>query len=169
MIAPVQRLANGKARAHQTLHQAALRIVAMRQSGMEDPDIARVLGISVKCIAPYLYKAGKRGYLSFDDPKDTVEYRMMHKVVRNLDAMLDSPEILSKGERSVKQEVTLEVAKGTLFKRFEAAPAVSAPQTIVAIRIETPPGPAQAMREDAAGGVPAYVDAETVSRAQAPS
>ena len=135
----------------------------MRQTGMVDADIAKVLGISEKCISPYLYKAGKRGHLAFDDPKDTVEYQMMHKVVRNLDAMLDDPTILSKGERSVKQEVTLEVAKGTLFKRFEPAPAVATSQTIVAIKIETPPGPPQAVREDTMGGTPAYVEAEPVA------
>jgi hypothetical protein len=64
----------------------------------------------------------------------------------------------------VKQEATMELLKGTMFKSFDqvAAPTV-ATQNVVSLQIVMPTGPLQQMREETTGGVPAYVlDAEVV-------
>jgi hypothetical protein len=76
--------------------------------------------------------------------------------------MLDSEEILPAGMKRVKHEATLETMKGTMFKRFDKATVSEAPSTVVAIKIEMPTGPAQQIREDTVGGVPAHIDGETV-------
>jgi hypothetical protein len=134
----------------------ALQAIAMRIAGMEDPDIAKALGISVKSISPYIYRAGKNGWLDIDNPKMRMQYQVMHKVVRNLDEMLDSP------DPGIKERITVEAAKGTVFKEFGEQQQQAPVQTVVAIRIDMPAGPTQEMRDDTTGGTPAYVDAEKV-------
>lgn len=130
----------------------ALQAIAMRIAGMEDPDICKALGISEKSISPYIYRAGKNGWLDIDNPKARMQYQVVHKVVRNLDEMLDS------SDPGVRERITVETAKGTLFKDFGEQQQAPTQQTIVAVRVEMPTGPQQQMRDDTTGGVPAYVD-----------
>lgn len=147
-----------KSPASSKMRRTALRIVAMRAAGISDPEIAVALGLSPKSITPYVYRAGKNGWLNFFDPHHEMEYRLLHKVVRNLDQMLDSDQVLQKGDKSVRMEATLEAAKGTLFKRYDQTVAAPPPSTMVAIKIEMPQGPPQVMREETFGGVPNYID-----------
>lgn len=139
----------------------ALQIIAMRIAGMADSDIATALDISPKTISPYVYRAGKNGWLDLDNPKDRLQYQVMHKVVRNLEQSLDSQAILQTGMKE-STAVALKVAEGTVFKQFNDTPTGPVQQAIVAIKIEMPQGPPHVMREDTVGGTPAYLDAESV-------
>lgn len=136
------------------IRTSAMQIIAMRISGMGDEEIAAALNLSQRSLSSYLYKAGKNGWLNIDNPKDRLEYQVLHKVVRNIDDMLDSP------DPEVKQQVTMETAKGTIFKSFGEQMQQLAPSTLVAIKIEMPPGPPQVIRAETTGGLPAYVDAQ---------
>ena len=136
----------------------SLQIIAMRIAGMEDEEIAKSLGISPKSIGPYVYRAGKNGWLNIDNPKERIEYSVMHKAVSNLEAMLVDDTLAT--NKTVKHETTMKLLEGTVFKQFGEPAVANTQQTMVAIKIEMPTGPAQLIREDTTGGRPAYVDAE---------
>lgn len=142
------------------VRQKALAIMAMRLAGHANDAIAAELGLSEKSLNQYLWMAGKRGWIprkkGFADPKDDMEFSLAHKVVRNLDSLLDSE------DNETKKEVTLEVAKGTLFKRFGEQAVVAPPSTVLAIRIEMPPGPTQEIREGTTGGRGRWIEATIV-------
>ena len=137
----------------------AMQIIAMRISGMSDDEIAPLLNISRRSIAPYVYRAGKNGWLTLDQPKDRIEFELLHKVVDNLNDGLQSSAILNTG-MPVKTVVALKIAEGTVFKQFSEPATQQIAQTAVAIRIEMPAGAGQQIREDTTGGVPAYIDVE---------
>ncbi len=138
----------------------AMQMIAMRISGMEDDEIAKTLGLSRGCISPYIYRAGKNGWLDLDRAKDRLEYQLLHKVVRNLDQALDSNAVLQTGMKE-STAVALKVAEGTVFKQFGEQQTQTPQQTVVAVRIEMPAGERQQMREDTTGGLPAYcIEAE---------
>lgn len=136
-----------------------MQIIAMRIAGMADDEIATTLQISRKSISPYIYRATKNGWLDLDDPKDRLQFQLMHKVVANLAEGLDSPNTLQTGMRE-RTAVALKVAEGTVFKQFQEQNAPQLQQTIVAIRVEMPEGGLQQIREDTTGGEPAYVEAQ---------
>lgn len=140
----------------------AMQIIAMRLSGMEDAQIAKEMGISEKSISPYVYRATRNGWLDIDyDPKQRLQFQLMHKVVRNIEEGLDSPRILATGmlERTA---VTLKVAEHTLFKEFDNQAPQETRSTIVQVNVVMPDGPRQTIRADTTGGTPAYIDAEVV-------
>lgn len=138
----------------------ALQIIAMRIAGMEDAEIAKALDISEKSISPYVYRAGKNGWLDLDNPKERMQFQVVHKAVRNIDAALDNNDSVLASGMKVKDAVALKVAEMTIGKQFDQQQTGPTAQTIVAIRIEMPPGAPQSMREDTTGGLPAYVDAD---------
>ncbi len=137
----------------------ALKIQAMRMQGIDDDAIARALDISPKSISPYLYRAGRNGWLAEDDPKNRLEYQVLHKVVRNLDEGLDSTATLQTG-MPVKTAVALKVAEGTLFQKANVGgPTVV--QTAISIKIEgAPAGAAATFDTSDLGGTPAFVEGE---------
>jgi hypothetical protein len=133
-----------------------MTILTMRVAGLSDEDIAKDMGLSQGTIRNYLYLAGRNGWLTAEaisNPVDTIEYSMLHKVVRNLDASLDSED---KDERA---RVTDKLFDATLAKHW--APVAAGPQqTLVAIRIEHPAGPPQQVREGTVQGLSAWTDGE---------
>ncbi len=142
------------------IRRIALLICAMRMNGMEDEEIAKHLGISKNSVRPYVYRAGKNGWLNLDNPRERVEYQLMNKAVDNLSDMLDDDTPVT--EKKIRHEATMEVMKGTIFKTFDQKEVQQLPQqTVVAVKIEMPSGPPQQMRSDTIGGVPAYLDGET--------
>lgn len=141
-----------------------MQIIAMRISGMSDQEIAQGLGISEKSISPYVYRATKNGWLDIDDPTQKLEYQLMHKVVRNLDTSLDDGIRHVTSGMPVGTQVALEMAKGTLFKKYDAETGAGPATTIVAVKIEMPDGPRPQVRAgNDVGGVPAHVDAEILN------
>jgi hypothetical protein len=155
--------------ANGVVRKKALAIVAMRLAGYDTAEIAEDLRISKRSVRQYLWIAGKHGWLAqgvhgtLADPRDRLEFEIGHKVVRNLDQMLDS------SDPAVRHEATLEAAKGTIFKAYDQQALVSAPNTnVLSIRVELPPGAQSGMRADAISGTAAYVEGE-VNDAPAPA
>lgn len=140
------------------IKKTAMKILAMRLRGFPDTEIATALGLaSSSVVRGYIHRAYRNGWLTddLDNPKDKIEYEIGHKLVRNMHEALDSPDT----ER--RDKMTVEVAKGTLFKQFDQQTgSVAQPLNVLAIKIEMPEGTPQKVREGTIGGRPAFVDAE---------
>lgn len=138
----------------------AMQIIAMRLSGMEDPAIAKALNMSEKSISPYVYRATKNGWLDIDyDPKERLQFQVMHRVVKELEAGLDDSQRMNTGMK-VRTAVALKMAEGTVFKSFGDQQQHQQASTVVAVQVVMPEGPRQTIRADTTGGAPAYIDAE---------
>ena len=98
------------------------------EPGIKQFDIAKKMGISASTLSGYVYRATKAGWLIFDDPLERIEHEIIPKVVDNLNFFLDAKD----------KTVTIETAKGTIFKQYQDSKGISdAPQTILALKIET--------------------------------
>lgn len=148
--------------ANSSIRAKAIKIVAMRTAGLEDAEIAQIMKVTKQTIRNYVYIAARHEWLNLADPKQQLEYQVMHKVVRNLDDALDDEERNRNTGVKVKTEVAMRVAEGTIFKQFEQQLAPQQAQSVVAIQIVMPPGAKQEIREDTVQGVAAYVEGETV-------
>ena len=105
--------------------------LAIRQDKPElkDKDIAAILGISPRTLTGYIQTAHREGWLSFPEALDQIEYSIIPKTLENLEGFLQNKD----------KQVTIEVAKGTIFKSYAQAKGVNeAPQTILALKIEMP-------------------------------
>lgn len=139
----------------------AMQIIAMRLSGMDDPAIAKALNISENSVSPYVYRATKNGWLDIDyDPKERIQFQVMHKVVQRLEEGLEDGARMNTGMR-VRQAVALKMFEGTLAKQFDQQQKEQAATTVVAVQVVMPDGPRQTVRAETTGGTPAYIDAET--------
>ena len=99
------------------------------EPNLSNADIARKIGISPKTMYGYLSRAARQGWLKFDDPMSRLEFEIMPKATDNLSYFLDARD----------RTVTIEVAKGTLFKQFQESQGISdAPKTILALKLELP-------------------------------
>lgn len=144
-------------------YETTMKILAMRTAGIEDKTIADTLGISPQTVWNYCYIAGKQGWADdFANAKDQIEFRIMPKVVRELERGLDDTQRHVTSGMTVGQQMALQIAAGTVFKRFEQAATEHQISNIVAIRIEHVGGGIVDVREGNTGGVPAYQDGETV-------
>lgn len=142
------------------VRKTAMRILALRLHGMADDDIAKAVGLSnAGTVRSYIYKAGKNGWLSEEivNPKDAIEFDLMHKVVRNMSEALDSP------DEERRDKMTVKVAEGTIFKTFDADAAAKAPPlTAIMVNVQMPEGIVPQVREGAVVGKPSYVDGEVI-------
>jgi hypothetical protein len=145
-------------------YEQAMKIFAMRAAGIPDKEIAASLKINDQSLWNICYIAGKNGWVSdqLARAKDVVEFQIMPKVLRELELGLGDSHRNEKTGMQVKTLVALRVAENTVFKTFEQTGGGIVAQNVIAIRIETLPGPPQVMREGTIGGVPAYQDAEVV-------
>lgn len=97
-------------------------------------DAAQRLGIHPSTLSSDISKALKDGWLKLTDPLDQVEHLIIPKVLENLNYFLDARD----------QKVTIETAKGTIFKVFQDSKGINdAPQTVLAIKMEQPDTSAQ--------------------------
>lgn len=142
-----------------SVRKTVIKIIALRTRGLSMAECATALGLSHNTVTAYMYKAGKNGWLeNLDDPKDAIEYDVIHKVVRNLHEALDS----SDEER--RDKMTIEVAKGTAFKKFDPQQSDVRPAlTMIAVRVETPTGEPLKIREGAIVGSPSFVEGQVVN------
>ena len=121
------------------IREHAMRIIALRLGGMEDPEIAAYLKLSPNSISAYVHRASRNGWLSsFNSAKETIEYGLTHKVLRNLDEALDDDTRPMSGGFKNKTAVALKIAEGTIFKSFAEAENAPSQQTAISIRIEQP-------------------------------
>jgi len=90
--------------------------------------IAEKMGISRNTLYGIISKATKEGWLRFDDPMDRIENEIIPKTLDNLSHFLDSKD----------RTVTIETAKGTIFKQFQESKGVGDNKPmILALKIET--------------------------------
>lgn len=98
---------------------------------LTNADIARKMGIAPGTLTSILYKATRAGWLTFEDPLQKIEYNIIPQVVENLDYFLKQRD----------KTVTIETAKGTIFKDYQEKHGLNEqPQTVLAIKIEKPEG-----------------------------
>ena len=139
----------------------AMHILSMRMAGFTNPEIAKAVELSERSVRQYLYLAGKNGWLadkSFADPKDKIEFGTLHKVVRNLDEMLDDTNL----ER--RDGATLHLAKGVLYKKFENEGAQTQAPPALMVKIEFADGAPKEPPAVLVGGVPRFIEGEVVKR-----
>ena len=138
----------------------ALSIMAMRAAGKSDEEIAGELGISLKSISPYVYRAAKNGWITAETPGDRLRYELLHKTIDRLsEGLEDGARHATTGMR-VRTTVALELAKGTMLKEFDQASNAPAASTVVAVQVVMPAGPTQTMRDDTSGGTPLVVEGQ---------
>lgn len=90
-------------------------------------DISKKLGLSPRTLSCYISRAVQEGWLRFDDPLSRLEFSIIPKTLDNLEHLLKDGD----------KQVTIEVAKGTIFKDYAAAKGISdAPTTVLALKIE---------------------------------
>ena len=95
-------------------------------------EIAAKMGISRSGLNDIVKQGRDTGLLVFDDPMDQIEYEIIPKVLDNLNFYLDAKD----------KAVTIEAAKGTIFRSYQEARGISENnQTVIALKIETAGGP----------------------------
>jgi hypothetical protein len=115
------------------------RIVEWLKLRAEDPNItqtdaARKMGIAPKTLSAHISHATQQGWLKHIDPLARIEHEVVPKVLDNLNYYLDQRD----------KAVTLETAKGTVFKTFQESKGISdAPKTVLALKIELPDHPSE--------------------------
>ena len=111
-----------------------LQFIAIRNAepNLTHADIARKLGLAPKSLYTLISKATREGWLIFSDPVSRIENEIIPKVVDNLSHYLDLKD----------KQVTIETAKGTIFKKYAEENGINEiPQTILALKIEKADGP----------------------------
>lgn len=142
-------------------YERCMQILAMRTAGIEDKDIASNLGLSMQTVWNYCYIAGKNGWAeTFANAKDQIEFAIMPKVVRELEAGLDDTARHQTSGMQVKTAVALKIAEMTIAKKFGDVGSQQAPNNVIAIRIEMAPGQQAEIRAGSISGTPAYSDGE---------
>lgn len=100
------------------------------EPGISNKEVARRLGITSGTLNSMIHKASKEGWLVFEDPLSRIEYEIVPKVVENLNYFLDQRD----------KTVTIEAAKGTIFKVFQEAKGLNeGSTTVLALKIEAAP------------------------------
>lgn len=103
--------------------------IAIRASEphLRQKDIAERMGIKAHTLNNLIQNAQKKGWLVFDNPLDKIEYQIVPKVVDNLIEFLDQKD----------KTVTLETAKGTIFRQYQASKGIQDVQNnVLALKIE---------------------------------
>lgn len=173
--APPRRKSVFKMPKDSLVRKKVLAIIALKTAGYSHEQIAKEMGVTRATISTYLWRANraaqdgwlkdeKTGRSLLDDPTERIEYELTNKVVDNLAAMLNSEQILERGQKSVKMEATFEMAKGVLFEKFKKSPeGVSNAINALKIEIVMPSTGGNTARADSMGGEPIrYVDADIV-------
>lgn len=94
-------------------------------------DASAKLGIHRSTLHAIINRGTKAGWLRFDDPLARIEHQIIPKVIDNLNHFLD--------ERD--KTVTIETAKGTIFKAYQESKGINeGAKTVLALKIEMPEG-----------------------------
>jgi hypothetical protein len=149
-------------------YEQAMKVLAMRTAGCTTDQIADALKCGTQHVHNLVQLAGKNGWMTeqLATAKDVVEYQIMPKVLRELEAGLDDGHRNEKTGMQVKTLVALKVAENTVFKSFDQVQAGAQTNNGLSITINMPPGPPQTVREGTVSGAPAYVDGEVLDVGQ---
>mgnify|MGYP001570165048 CR=1 FL=1 len=134
----------------------ALKILAFRAQGMTYEELAPLVGYKTGASAcTALSHAVRRGFITkqeIDIPEDRMEAVIKPKVVDNLETLLDSPDL------ETKREVTLKTMKHV----FAEAGAQQQVQQVTAIQVNVvmPDGPVKDIRPGTVGGMPVVIAME---------
>lgn len=102
--------------------------IRLKNPELKNMEIAKMLGIAPGTLKALIVQANREGWLKFDNPIERIDFEIIPKVMNNLSEFLDQKD----------KTVTIETAKGTIFKQFQDAKGISdAPQTILALKLET--------------------------------
>ena len=144
-----------------TVKETAIRIYAMRMAELPEDQIAQTLGLSKASVRSYVYKAGRMGWLDefLHEPRERLEYAVMHKVVRNLEEALDSSNELQTGMKE-RTAVALKIAEGALYPRLQQQQG-SGTTNLMGIKIEIVGGEPAKMRDGTVIEAPAYTEGES--------
>ena len=94
-------------------------------------DAAKRIGVSKYYLNGLIARASKEGWLRFDDPLSRLEFQIVPKTIDNLNFYLDAKD----------KQVTLETAKGTIFKQYQESKGVTESHTtVLALKLEMPEG-----------------------------
>ena len=89
------------------------------------------LGMHRTTLSAVINNGVKEGWLRFDDPLSRIEHQIVPKVLDNLNHFLDARD----------KTVTIETAKGTVFKTYQESKGISqTSNTVLALKIEMPEG-----------------------------
>ena len=89
------------------------------------------MGLEANSLYRVIKQGRESGLLSFDDPLERIEHEIIPKVVDNLNYFLDAKD----------KTVTIEAAKGTIFRQFQDSKGISdGNQTVLALKIEQADG-----------------------------
>ena len=141
------------------VRQKVLAIIGLRLEGKNTKEISEHLHLTEPSIRQYMWLAGKNGWLKKHaiDPGDRLEHEIAHKVVRNLDEMLDS------ADEDRRDVATLKTAEGMLFKRYGTEATSLPPMAVIGIRIEMPTGAAAtSLREGTTGGAGRFIEGQAI-------
>jgi hypothetical protein len=140
-------------------YDRAMKILALRATGLDDKSIADTMGLAMQTIWNYCYIAGRNGWAdTFSNAQEQIEFGIMPKVVRELEAGLEDNARHQTSGMKVKTMVALKIAEGTVFKRFEQSSNDRPVSNIIAIRIENIGAPIQPTHTYS--GTPAYMEGE---------
>jgi len=118
---------------------------------MSNIEAAKRMGLATSTLNSIISRAVKAGWLKFDDPMSRMEHEIIPQVMDNLSYHLKKKD----------KTVTIETAKGTIFKQFQADKGVSDGQTtILALKLELPEGTAVAVGSGKIVGTPKAIDAD---------
>lgn len=136
-------------------HQQAMRVLAMRVTGLSDKEIAAQLGVPSQTLRNYLHYAGRSGLLTeFANAREQLEYALVPKALREIDRALDDQARHQTSGMTVAAQMAIRVAEGTVMKEFNPVETGDATSTTIAVQVVMPEGALQTMRVDAIGGVP---------------
>lgn len=94
-------------------------------------EAAARLDIAPQTLTNLLHRASKAGWLQFDNPLDELEYKQIPKVNEVINYHLDQGD----------KDVAVKMAQATIWKQYAAAKgATDQPTTVIAFKIEMPPG-----------------------------
>lgn len=109
-----------------------LQIMALRAKGLNYQQVAEKLGLSYQYVRNLVWRAGKEGWLKFEDPIERFENEILPRVVDNIDYWIAQKD----------KKMTIEAAKGGgIFKSHQTVKIEGgAPSQMLALKIEMPPG-----------------------------
>lgn len=108
-------------------------VLRQEDPSLSNAECAKRMGITSGTLSVYISRARKQGWLTFSNPFSRIEHEIIPQVLDNLSFYLSK-------EGGRDKQVTLETAKGTIFRTYLESQGVSeAPKTVLALKIETAP------------------------------